>query len=155
MSEIKHATNLRRFTDHGTEYKAIATYGIGETNHRYFSVTFDAWNKYASTKNDTAMSGSSPDLIRRIFPELADIVALHLCDAETGEPMHAEANGWYWFRHYGAPSMGIEHAAHYLRTTVDKVEGITTREEFAALVESLRPQWAAEAAEVRAKYDLN
>ncbi len=29
------------------------------------------------------------------FPHLAPIVALHLCDVETGEPMHGPANGWY------------------------------------------------------------
>lgn len=29
-------------------------------------------------------------------PDLAPIVAIHLSDANTGQPMHAEANGWYW-----------------------------------------------------------
>jgi hypothetical protein len=33
--------------------------------------------------------------VLRAAPELAPIVALHLAD-DTGQPMHAEANGWYW-----------------------------------------------------------
>ena len=34
----------------------------------------------------------------RAFPELALLVDLHLADSETGEPMHAEANGLYFYR---------------------------------------------------------
>jgi hypothetical protein len=29
-------------------------------------------------------------------PELSPLVALHLSDSNSGAPMHAEANGWYW-----------------------------------------------------------
>lgn len=155
MSSIKHTTELHRFTDEDDEYKTIATYGIEETDHRYFFVSFNIWRKYASINSDPIGAGSGNGFTRRHFPQLRDILALDMSNAETGEPLHAEANGWYWLRHYGARSMGVEHAAHLLRTTVDRVEGITTREEFAALVESLRPQWAEEAAEVRAKYGLN
>ena len=155
MSSIKHTTELHRFTDEGHGYKTIATYGVDETNWRYFFVSFNVWNKYASINSNPIGAGGGDDFIRRNFPQLRDILALQMSDAETGEPLHAEANGWHWLRHYGARSMGVEHAAHLLRTTVDRVEGITTREEFAALVESLRPQWAEEARAIRAKYDLN
>ncbi len=39
--------------------------------------------------------GCIHDDVLRAFPHLAPIVALHLCDVETGEPMHGPANGWY------------------------------------------------------------
>jgi hypothetical protein len=32
------------------------------------------------------------------FPELAPLLDLHLADSQTGEPMHAEANGLYFYR---------------------------------------------------------
>src|SRR5207344_782452 len=39
--------------------------------------------------------GAMDDVILAKFPEVADFVALHLAD-ENGEPLHAEANGYYW-----------------------------------------------------------
>jgi hypothetical protein len=42
--------------------------------------------------------GCLHDATLRAFPELAPLVALHLSDSETGEPMHAEANGLYFYR---------------------------------------------------------
>ena len=45
---------------------------------------------------DTAhMFGCLHDLILKRFPKFADLAALHLSDID-GQPMHAEANGWYW-----------------------------------------------------------
>lgn len=39
--------------------------------------------------------GCLHDRILERIPELADLVALHLSGID-GQPMHAEANGWYW-----------------------------------------------------------
>jgi hypothetical protein len=42
--------------------------------------------------------GCGHDAALGAFPELAPLVALHLADSETGEPMHAEANSLYFYR---------------------------------------------------------
>jgi hypothetical protein len=42
--------------------------------------------------------GCLHDAALKAFPELAPLVTLHLADSETGEPMHAEANGRYFYR---------------------------------------------------------
>jgi len=43
--------------------------------------------------------GASHDLIGRLWPWLAPVIALHLSDSD-GVPMHAEANGWYQLAGY-------------------------------------------------------
>lgn len=70
-----------------------------------FSVTGEVyeqhgtWNGAARHRNgrESDIGGCIHDEILRAFPELAPVVALHLSDPETGEPMHAESNGWYWY----------------------------------------------------------
>lgn len=147
---ILHTSNLRRITDNGEQLKVRATYGLRDLGQGpYFTVTLDGWNKYASTNTDPCIGGAAHDLTARAFPKLANVIALHLCDGVTGEPMYAEANGWFWFKEDGA-----QRAADYLRTTPDKFDNITTREEFANVVDSLRPQWQQEANEARTAHDL-
>lgn len=88
-----------------------------------------------------------------VFPELAPIEALHLADAITGEPMHAEANGWYRYSGKSGYKLvpdeppELPAAARALRVDVSELEPGMSREDFAAFVESLRPRWAREAAE--------
>ena len=48
---------------------------------------------YKRGDNDEG-GGANHELILRYYPELADLAALHLSSID-GEPMHAEANGWY------------------------------------------------------------
>ena len=58
------------------------------------------------------------ETILQYWPELAPIIALHLSD-DTGEPMHSEANGWYWLQgYYGGMTLrgwpfGPEDATEY------------------------------------------
>jgi hypothetical protein len=123
------------------------------TERGYFSVTGAMWNSLAHARRwpDHAHSvGMLHDDILRAFPSLADIVALHLSNLD-GVPMHAEANGWYW---YEAGEM--DKVAKLLRVTVDDLatDEPLTRDEFAAYVNAQRHRWAAEAATVRAKYHL-
>jgi hypothetical protein len=54
----------------------------------YFSVTADWPSQQAG--------GCLHDEVLSVAPELAPLVDLHLSDDITGEPMHAEANGYYW-----------------------------------------------------------
>lgn len=146
--QIRH-TDIRRTRHEGQDVKVRGTYGIDVTNRAYFFLVGDIWNKYASTNTDPMISGAISNEVVRVFPKLADIAALHLSDAITGEPMHAEANGWYFLQNGGA-----EAAAKHLRAAPERLKGITTREQFAALVEELRPEWQAEAEAVRDRYGL-
>jgi hypothetical protein len=45
--------------------------------------------------SNTGHGGAGHEEILSRFPEFADLAALHLSDM-NGQPMHAEANGWYW-----------------------------------------------------------
>lgn len=144
-----HRTNVRRLIIDGEPMKIQATYGISVTNWAYFAVTGHAWKKHASTSTDPSISGQMRPDILRAFPDLPDIVDMHMCNATTGEPVHAEANGWY-----SLTTEGPESAARTLRTTPDRLEGVTTREQFAALIEELRGEWSERAKALRDKYGL-
>lgn len=62
----------------------------------YFSVTGDI---RIPGRRDIETGGCMHETLLKYWPELAPVVALHLSD-DTGEPMHAEANGWYWLEGY-------------------------------------------------------
>jgi hypothetical protein len=66
------------------------------TEGGYFSVTGEISTPFQRKRGDFQCGGCIHDEILAAFPQLAPLVALHLSDAETGEPMHAEANGFYW-----------------------------------------------------------
>lgn len=71
-----------------------------------FSVTTDVYEPHGTHSGrfrhrrdrDPDASGCLHDAALLAFPELALLVDLHLADPETGEPMHAEANGLYFYR---------------------------------------------------------
>lgn len=134
-----------------------------------FSVTGElyerhgTWSGAAQYRNgrDMDAAGCIHDEVLRAFPHLAPIVALHLSDPD-GVPMHADANGWYFYsgendayelRHYGAEYLermgtGYERACRTLR--VDSIPEGLDREAFTAFVDAQRPRWAQEAADARA-----
>lgn len=129
--------------------------------HPYFSVTGELWDSEGWYRNgqDGRMRecGQLHDRIARAFPKLAPVIALHLAD-ETGAPMHAEANGWYWYSDYDGKGTNVsphseplysmtphERGAQYLRIAPDALPKGMTRPEFASFVETLREQWQREA----------
>ncbi len=71
-----------------------------------FSVTAETYEAHGthsgrlshSHRREPDSSGCDHDAAFTAFPELAPLVALHLADSTTGEPMHAEANGLYFYR---------------------------------------------------------
>lgn len=72
-----------------------ATLGVTATTAPgYFSVT--AYLYSPGHRNHPFAGGCLHDEVLRFFPKLAPVVELHLCDVETGAPMHAESNGLYW-----------------------------------------------------------
>jgi hypothetical protein len=61
----------------GVEYGVVAV----KKQTRYFSIT--------------VAGAPQHELVLKLWPDLAPLVALHLSDVD-GAPHSAEANGWYW-----------------------------------------------------------
>ena len=69
-----------------------------------FAITCSVWERNntwpartcAAKGRDISSGGADHDLILSVAPELAPIVTAHLSDTD-GTPMHAEANGWYFY----------------------------------------------------------
>lgn len=135
-----------------------------------FSITCLGWERRgtwparANARNgrDAAYAGAAHDVILAAAPELAPVIAVHLADRD-GVPMHALANGWYFYRgggreyelrHYGQEwieRQGTDHerAARALHIPPgDLPEGLS-ESEFRAFVESLADRWRDQAAAAR------
>lgn len=140
----------------------------------YFSVTVDGYEN-----GRESFGGCCHDKVLEHFPQMADIVALHLSDLD-GSPMHAEANGIYWLGGIvnipGISSAYMDKSAsecirifaeHARVTEKDAVrlagQIATTRKEsgkdnaravFAEWINLQRPRWKAEAVAVIKRYEL-
>lgn len=68
---------------------------VGYADQRkYWSVTATV-SVRAFGWESSVSAGCQHDLVSRYWPDLKPVIDLHLSDADTGEPMHAEANAWY------------------------------------------------------------
>lgn len=135
----------------GTHTKIIAEYGIDDNR---ISVTGEVY--YERQDNDGPFFSSEPDEIGQVhdhiakaFPWLRPLIDLQLVSVDTGAPIHALDNGWYWLRGHTIDPNDIvinddsrQDAAQYLRTTPDMLESISTKEELNNLIETtLAPAW--------------
>lgn len=150
-------------------------YTLSKDSRPYFSITAEITTPASRLRHDIEAGGCLHDEILRFWPSLAPIVALHLSDALTGEPMHAEANGWYWMagalggageQYHGAsgsnsktPDECLAIVADHLRisredATIlrDAVQTVCAekgnpsgRNYFNGFIEEQRPRWQAEA----------
>lgn len=121
--------------------------------------------------------GADTEAIARAFPKLKPIADLHLSDPD-GVPLHAEANGWYWYagsrpdvveqytgfngeihawqlEERGLPDSDLGRRAYCYRLAceilrVAAIHNDLTREQFTAFVDDQRERWAQEATEARA-----
>lgn len=75
---------------YGTVTVTAQAYHLGNNEHPHFSVTCEYRNG----------GGAAHDICLEVWPEIKPIIDLHLADVDTGEPMHAEANGFYWLAGY-------------------------------------------------------
>jgi hypothetical protein len=121
----------------------------------HFHVTGSIWEERSGMRGSTRAKRNpdNPDISGMVheealaaFPELADLIALHLSDMD-GTPMHALANSRYFFEQGQS-----DIAARTLRVTVPALP--TSAEDFPAFVEEQRPRWAAEAAAAIEAHDL-
>jgi hypothetical protein len=120
----------------------------------YFSITGDLYGPDRTLQSSGAITGGRG--AETGDPALILAAALHLADARTGIPMHAEANARY---HYERGDLAA--AAHTLRVEVDDLPPLWqppgeartyANHPFAwrRFVASQRHRWAREAAELRA-----
>jgi len=145
------------------------------TDRCYFSVT----GFVRDHRGREQMGGCIHNVILANAPEYAPLIALHLSDVETGEPLYAVDNGYY----LAAGALGgLDRAFHagnedpprtpaecqdalaklfridrilasgilYAIRTAYDISPKLAKATFAAQVDALRPQWEAEAAAGRA-----
>jgi len=68
---------------------------LSGNQHPHFSVTGDISTPAERKRGDGQAGGCLHEEALKVWPVIAPIVALHLSNADDGEPMHAEANGFY------------------------------------------------------------
>ena len=141
--------------------KIIATYGINDRIARqspYITVSGEAYKISPSgrTAREPYCWGQIVDEIANAFPWLAPLMALHSSDAQTGAPIHALANGWYFLNgepDYNEPGAITEasriKAANYLRTSPDVLAKVRSKSDLAELIDNvLGPAWKLQAESV-------
>lgn len=148
-----HTTDIRTIVHQGQTIKVRATYGIRHTNHSYFFITGEVWEESTPTTAEADSMGQATEEILAAFPELSDMVEVHLCDAHNGEPLHAVANGWYWLK-----AGDIDMAARAMRVYPGRLTPAPTKKHFddliEELIEELRHEWATRASAVRTAHNL-
>jgi hypothetical protein len=136
---------LARSLPNGDYLRATVRTALG-----YFSLTGELYERRPNARGITRYEqGREPDIggqitddVLRAFPKLAPFARMHLADVETGVPMHADANGWYFYSAEGAAA-----ARRVLR--VDSIPEKLSREAFSRFVDGRRERWAREAREAR------
>jgi hypothetical protein len=144
---------------------------VGGNAFPHFSVTGEISTAAERRRGDFQVGGCIHDEILAAWPVVWPLVALHLSASPSGEPMHAEANGFYWLAgcvtgglgedYHGGSGRGAKTPdeclailAKHLRLNLPSAElAVSTvagssnpKAAFSALVEGLRPRWKAEAA---------
>jgi len=62
----------------------------------YFSITGEISTAAERRKGDAQVCGCIHEQILQVFPQLKPFVDLHLAEVETGRPLHAYENGYYF-----------------------------------------------------------
>jgi hypothetical protein len=145
----------KEYTEGRRKYRITAKGGLHKLrgNARpYFSLTGDV-DRWTGAVWADDMGGCIHDEILKHWPELADLAALHLSD-DTGQPMHAAGNGWYWMagalggvgeRYHGGTSTPAKTPDECLRIFADHVrlsllDAAKVRDEVRAVIDAV-PQY--------------
>jgi hypothetical protein len=133
----------------GTYVRATSRlYQIQGNKRPHFSVTGEQWQTLRHynrrTERETGLlgMGAMHETILEAFPYLEPVVAVHLAD-DYGTPMHAVANGWYFYS--DAYQGTLEQAARALHIDPAELPEGLDRDGFEAFAESLRPRWKQQA----------
>jgi hypothetical protein len=170
----KKLASLAGFQYEGETWDVAAKYGIQvQPGHPSLFVV----SGEASSPSTGKIFGQMTDMLLAAFPSLREIISLHLRDAESGEPLGAAANGWFWFvsvKPDGTPRekciplpewaelTGAERAAAYLDCDPALFADITptgpdddaARLQFNERLDALRPIWERRAQLALITYDL-
>lgn len=129
----------------------------------YFSLTGEEWkserhHRLNLERSGWLSSGAMGEQLLAHWPGLADFEQMHLADVDTGEPMHAIANAWYFLSDYDGRGVNatpgttwaalspVERAASVLRVPVEDVPSIGLgKQRWKGACERFRVQWAQEA----------
>jgi len=93
--------------------------------HKKFTAVFTDKDGYFSlTGNVNGGSGACGDTIAKIDPRFKLMESMHLCDAKTGEPMHAEANAMYFAEEFleQTGKYSIETIMNHLHLSEEKAK---------------------------------
>lgn len=141
----------------------------------YFSLTGEISDSRRAPNDRIASAGCLHDEITKAWPELADAMRMHLSNADTGEPMHAAANGWYWYagavveaglekpegagKYIGEPTGGRSCAAIFAdhcrigeSLAAELIQKRMTSQQFHEWIGEQRPRWQAQADAIKARY---
>lgn len=80
----------------GSLYVTAKAYRLGGNPHPHFSVTGEIATPKEKARGDAQCAGCIHDEILQKWPAIKPVVAMHLANADDGEPMHGESNGFYW-----------------------------------------------------------
>ena len=159
MRHIIYDENIITETD-GTRVKVIVDVAIDNNRISVTGAVYEAAKGRRFRKNPDRY-GQVTDDLRRAFPWLVPLIDLHLSDVRTGEPLYALDNGWFWLHDDEADgplitSTSRRRAARYLRTTPGMLEGVRTKNDLEALINTtLAPAWKKQMDAALALYDLS
>ena len=146
----------------GSLTTVVAHYGIrGDRVSITGEVYYNRNDQTPLANLDPDTCGQVCDEIKQAFPWLEPLIELHLADAYTGAPMYALDNGWFWLHEDEADgplitTVSRRRAARYLRTTPDMLEGVRTKNDLEALINTtLAPAWKKQIDAALALYDLS
>ena len=146
----------------GSLTTVVAHYGIRNDRVSVMGeVYYNRDDQTPLTNLDPDKCGQVCDEIKQAFPWLEPLMELHLADAYTGAPMYALDNGWFWLHEDEADgplitSTSRRRAARYLRTTPDMLEGVRTKNDLEALINTtLAPAWKKQMDAALALYGLS
>lgn len=146
----------------GSLTTVVAHYGIRNDRISVMGEVYYNRDDQTSLANlDPDTCGQVCDDIKRAFPWLKPLMELHLADAYTGAPMYALDNGWFWLHEDEADgplitTVSRRRAARYLRTTPDMLEGVRTKNDLEALINTtLAPAWKKQMDAALALYGLS
>lgn len=182
------STTMRKITVHptidGKRHKLIVNYGIRNPDQQdpYFTVTGELYEPVPGGRyrSEPTIGGTIHDVISDYLPWLDQLIEVHLDNAITGEPLHAEANAWFWYANEGGRGRGrgrnnemnlplppafahqdaIGRAATYLGCDPSVFNAIAgydkpcQRAQFSAVIDTLRPLWTQRAVLIRNMYRL-
>ena len=142
-------TISKHIEDDGKPRIITATIGVHGQNP-YFTSTYELTTESGKT---VISGGYSPKMIRRYFPELKDILALHLSDVD-GIPMYCLENGFYYCENPEEYNDMV--IAKHFRIGIESVPVLRfmTKNQLAEWIEGEKPRWKVEADACRLKYEV-